>query len=119
MARLGDDRRREARSRGVSGRRSSRPGRLAAAMKRTALLAAALVAGAALPASSAAPRHGWTTHGPDGGLVSPLEIDPASPKIVYAGTGGAGVFRSTNGGRTWHRRSNGLPANAEIGALEL
>ena len=32
--------------------------------------------------------HGWTTHGPDGGLASFIEIDPASPKILYAGTGG-------------------------------
>jgi hypothetical protein len=88
-------------------------------MRRTALLAAALVAGAALPAGSATSRHAWTTHGPDGGLASFIEIDPASPKILYAGTGGAGVFRSTDGGRTWHRRSNGLPANTAIGTLEL
>jgi photosystem II stability/assembly factor-like uncharacterized protein len=88
-------------------------------MKRAALLAAAVVAGAALPAGSATSRPGWTTHGPDGGLASLIEIDPASPKILYAGTGGAGVFRSTDGGRTWDRRSNGLPANTAIGTLEL
>jgi photosystem II stability/assembly factor-like uncharacterized protein len=88
-------------------------------MKRAALLVAALVTGAALPAGSATSRPAWTTHGPDGGLASLIEIDPASPKILYAGTGGAGVFRSTDGGRTWHRRSNGLPANTGIGTLEL
>ncbi len=56
---------------------------------------------------------------------SDVEIDPSNPDIVYAsmwevregpwedgnefnGTGG-GLFKSTDGGSTWHQLSNGLP----------
>jgi photosystem II stability/assembly factor-like uncharacterized protein len=37
-----------------------------------------------------------------------LAIDPHSPNVVY--TGGAwGIYRSTNGGATWHPIVGGLP----------
>ena len=56
---------------------------------------------------------------------SDVEIDPSNPDVVYAsmwearegpwedsnevnGTGG-GLFKSTDGGRTWHPLTNGLP----------
>jgi photosystem II stability/assembly factor-like uncharacterized protein len=53
-----------------------------------------------------------------------LEIDPANPQIVYAGlwhfdrkpwtyTSGSekgGVFKSTDGGNTWRKLTNGLPS---------
>lgn len=87
-------------------------------MRRLALLAAALVAATALPAASAPTRLNWTVNGPDGGAAGSLEIDLRNPSTIYAGTS-AGVFRSTNGGRTWHRRSTGLPTNAAIGLLEI
>lgn len=55
--------------------------------------------------------------------ASDLEIDPQNPNILYAGmwyfqrkpwthTSGSengGVFRSTDGGRTWNKITNGLP----------
>jgi photosystem II stability/assembly factor-like uncharacterized protein len=55
--------------------------------------------------------------------ASDLEIDPQNPNILYAGmwlferkpwthTSGSdkgGVFRSTDGGRTWNKVTNGLP----------
>src|SRR5262249_59665277 len=31
-------------------------------------------------------------------------VDPTSPSTVYAGTGGGGVFKTTNGGRSEERR---------------
>ncbi len=34
----------------------------------------------------------WTSHGPEGGRASVLAIDP-TPRTLYAGTGGGGVFR--------------------------
>jgi photosystem II stability/assembly factor-like uncharacterized protein len=40
------------------------------------------------------------SHGPEGGWVPALAINPASPKIIYAG-GWGNVFKSTNGGGTW------------------
>ena len=56
---------------------------------------------------------------------SDVEIDPSNPDVVYAsmwevregpwedgnefnGTGG-GLFKSTDGGSTWHQLTNGLP----------
>jgi photosystem II stability/assembly factor-like uncharacterized protein len=88
-------------------------------MRWVVFLAAAVVAGGALPAGSAPNRIAWTANGPDGGGTTSLEIDPRSPSTLYVGTSQAGVFRSTNGGKTWARRSDGLPSNAGVGGLEL
>ena len=62
---------------------------------------------------------------------SDVELDPASPDIVYAalwearqgpwengawsGTGG-GIFKSTDGGTTWRQLTNGLPAEGIVQA---
>ncbi len=43
----------------------------------------------------------WTPLGPSGGTVSALAIDPEDGNTVYAGTFGAGVYRTANGGRSW------------------
>ena len=49
----------------------------------------------------------WTTHGPNGGWVAALAADPTAPSTLYAaylgsGTeGGAGIYKSTDGGATW------------------
>ena len=88
-------------------------------MRWPALLAVSFVASGAMPAGSAPNAIAWTTNGPDGGGVTYIEIDQRSPSTLYVGTTQAGVFRSTNGGRTWERRSNGLPPNAAVGRLEL
>jgi len=88
-------------------------------MRWPVLLAVALVAAGASPAGSAPERIAWTANGPDGGGATYLEIDPRTPSTLYVGTTLAGVFRSTNSGRTWERRSNGLPPNAGVGPLEL
>ncbi len=37
----------------------------------------------------------------DGVEVRGLAVDPLSPGVVYAGTSDRGLFRSTDGGRTW------------------
>jgi photosystem II stability/assembly factor-like uncharacterized protein len=50
----------------------------------------------------------WTTIGPEGGKVQALVIDPQNPDILYAGTNGAGIFKSTDGGQTWASINNGL-----------
>src|SRR5262245_18671171 len=59
---------------------------------------AALCALLAPPASAGV--NIWTGTGPEGGTISNLAIDPAVPSTMYAG-GDAGIFRSTNGGRSW------------------
>jgi photosystem II stability/assembly factor-like uncharacterized protein len=40
--------------------------------------------------------------------ITALAIDPASPSTLYAVTGGSGIFRSTDAGRTWHAPNAGL-----------
>src|SRR5262244_11830 len=51
----------------------------------------------------------WSSARLYGGSVYGLAVSPADPSIVLAGTGGAGVFRSTDGGVSWHRSSSGMP----------
>ncbi len=47
--------------------------------------------------------------GPPGGQVNDLLVSHTQPNVVFAATTG-GVYRSTDGGRTWANRSAGLPA---------
>src|SRR5947209_1430967 len=59
----------------------------------------------------------WTSHGPYGGRISALAIDPVTPTILYAATGGGllpegGVFRSTDSGASWSAVNTGLSGNA-------
>ncbi len=62
------------------------------------------------------PGVGWI--GPDGGSVLGLVVDPFNENIVYAGTFGAGMFKSTDGGMNWYPISNGLP-NPKIQSLAI
>lgn len=47
----------------------------------------------------------WIPIGPFGGTAKSLVVAPSDPRVLYAGTRGAGVFRSTDGGRSWERRN--------------
>jgi photosystem II stability/assembly factor-like uncharacterized protein len=82
---------------------------------------AALLAGILelAPGGVAADAPRWSVHGPEGGTISTLEVDPERPNVLYAGTHGAGVFRSADAGRTWQRSSDGLPPDTLVLALEL
>lgn len=50
----------------------------------------------------------WTTSGPEGGMIYALATDPTNPNIVYAGSYGGSLFKSTNGGATWTTLNSGL-----------
>ena len=50
----------------------------------------------------------FSSFGPDGGTIVSIEIDPANPKVIYAGTWGNGVYRSPDRGLTWIHKSNGM-----------
>ena len=41
--------------------------------------------------------------------VSALIMDPRKPRVLFTSTEG-GVFRSANGGESWHPYNRGLPA---------
>ncbi len=43
--------------------------------------------------------------------VRALAIDPVTPTTLYAGTGGGGVYKSTNGGNNWSVMNTGLLNN--------
>lgn len=77
-------------------------------LRRTLLLAMLMLL--AIAFILAAPAHGatWQPLGPDGGRVPALLADPFDADVVYAGTFGAGLFRSTDGGRSWERWSQGI-----------
>ncbi len=58
----------------------------------------------------------WFQTGPrvdalSGIYVEAVEIDPATPTTVYAGTFGGGVFVSTDAGATWAARNTGIPTS--------
>jgi photosystem II stability/assembly factor-like uncharacterized protein len=57
----------------------------------------------------------WTTSGPEGEQhVTALAIDPQKPRILYAGTWGGGVFKSTHQGDRWSAASTGLTSRYVI-----
>lgn len=43
-----------------------------------------------------------------GGMRSPVVVDWQDPRILYAGTGQAGVFRSEDAGQTWREVNQGI-----------
>lgn len=54
--------------------------------------------------------------------INTLTVDPVNSGVLYAGTGefnsGSGVFKSEDGGLTWHHMSAGLPSN-DVRALAI
>jgi len=49
----------------------------------------------------------WSTGGPYGGSVNALAIDPRTPNVLYAASGG-GLFVSRNWGQSWTSSSRGM-----------
>jgi uncharacterized repeat protein (TIGR02543 family) len=60
----------------------------------------------------------WTSHGPAGGKVTSAAINPANPAIIYVGTNGGGIFRSTDAGLNWSTDNSGV-TNYYIQALAV
>jgi len=56
--------------------------------------------------------------GPDGGTIVAIAVSPTDPNQIYAGTWGAGVFRSLDGGGSWSPVNNGL-GNLLINSLAV
>ena len=46
--------------------------------------------------------------GPGGGVITALIFDPEDPNTAYAAAWGSGIYKSSDGGRTWRRSSQGL-----------
>ena len=47
--------------------------------------------------------------GPGGNSCRTVAIDPQTPSTLYAATSSGGVFKSTDGGRSWLTANSGLP----------
>lgn len=43
-----------------------------------------------------------------------LAVHPVNPDVVYAGSWGGGLFKSTDGGATWSSSSNGMPEGSGV-----
>ena len=61
---------------------------------------------------------GWSAHGPDGGIVNQLAVDPSNQLVLYAATDLAGVFKSLDGGASWEQVSGGLPKKIDSLAID-
>ncbi|MBI2953734.1 MAG: hypothetical protein HYY30_05430 [Chloroflexi bacterium] len=60
----------------------------------------------------------WTMVDLTGMRIESLAADPTDPTILFAGTNGNGIFRSTDGGQTWTGVNNGL-ANLFVNAITV
>ena len=79
-----------------------------------ALLAAALVATASGLRAAAGPPDPstggtWLRYPLPGAEVKSLEAEPRTPGVFFAGTALGGVYRSTDGGRSWNSPPGGAP----------
>lgn len=70
-----------------------------------------------LPARVSAGIDRWRPVAPDGGAVTALAVDLTDAVQLYAGTLTAGVFRSSDGGRSWQPKRTGLPVGLEVRLL--
>ena len=61
----------------------------------------------------------WTSSWPDVAGVSRVVIDPMDPAVVYAGTLGKGVFKSSNGGLSWSDPSSGELDGINVHSLAI
>ena len=62
----------------------------------------------------------WRSVGPHrGGRSSACVGDPRDRQVFYFGTGGGGLWKTTNGGVTWENVSDGFLSAASVGALAV
>src|SRR5262245_24252213 len=75
---------------------------------RVAFLALLMV----LPRAAAA-SHQWTPLGPGNGTVRAVGIDPQTPATLYAAVEDRGLWKTTDGGQSWHR-GPGVPTGVTL-----
>ena len=87
------------------------------------VVAATALVGASVPTASAVPAltYAWSPARIDGGgFVTVLAPSPRTNNLWLAGSDVAGIFRSTDGGRTWSGATRGFenPNERKVGAIE-
>lgn len=60
----------------------------------------------------------WVTNGPVGGHIYTI-VSSSDGNLIWCGTKSSGIFRSTNGGRTWTSANNGITMPTSIAALSI
>src|SRR5207249_2489162 len=73
---------------------------------------------AAVALATVARAGTWVSHGPEGGSILALAIDPTTPSTLYAATRSGGVFKSTDGGGSWTDVNMGL-TNLDVHAVAV
>jgi len=70
--------------------------------------------------SKRAEMWSWVSLGPTNiaGRVRAMAMDPNDPDVLYAGSAGGGVWKSTNGGIVWQPLSDFVP-NLRIGSIAV
>lgn len=76
-----------------------------------------------LPAYAATQEHGGWSQLNDGKgfpqvVISALQVDPSDPEKIYAGTAGAGIYISNDGGDTWAASNAGL-GKGTVGGIAI
>jgi photosystem II stability/assembly factor-like uncharacterized protein len=56
--------------------------------------------------------------GPEGGTVIAMVVDPTNANVLYAGTSGTGVYKTTNGGTNWFAANKNIK-NFQIDSLAV
>ncbi len=88
------------------------------ALQKIALISFVIVLTICQASLVSAESPSWIGHGPGGGTVGVLAIDPVTPTTLYAGDYGGGVYKSINGGESWNPINTGL-TNLGIYILEI
>ena len=70
------------------------------------------------PTKATYEENGGTLNVTDSGRVNAIVTDPANTNIVYLGTSGGGVWKTTDGGTTWAAKTETLGALA-VGSLAM
>jgi photosystem II stability/assembly factor-like uncharacterized protein len=72
-----------------------------------AIVGIALIMMVSASGAASAGVNRWTSHGPVGGIVYALAIDPTAPSTLYAATYG-GIYKTVDGGASWRPVNTGL-----------
>ena len=83
---------------------TDRPRRSRAVLRGALVMVCALLSSSAHPAGAGV----WTSNGPVAGYGTTIAVDPTTPSTMYVGSNGAGVFKSTDGGASWHAVNTGF-----------
>ncbi len=81
------------------------------------ILVALLLVG--VPGVNAQQVDVWTTGGPDGVDASALAVHPVDLEVVYLGTTGGGIYKTTDGGQNWREINHGISDIEDVNSIAI